>query len=118
MSEVIDIDTHEEEKQRILKAMEFKREKELRDLTSFILDARSKRFYVKKLKDAFPLGESFLGTNDTTTYYNLGKFETYLEFMVELQQAFKLADNEGNTKAKSAILKVVKEWFIPEREEN
>ncbi len=54
-----------------------------------LLGRREGREYVlRQLKRAFPLSGGSLCSNGEATYYNLGKFESYLEMLLDIREAY------------------------------
>ncbi len=55
-----------------------------------LLSIRDGREYVlRQLKRAFPLSGGSLCSSGEATYYNLGKFESYLEMLLDIREAYR-----------------------------
>ncbi len=84
------------------------REREQENMRRLLTNQDGRRYILRQLKRAFPLGGGSLCSEGTGTFYNLGKFESYLEILLDLRQAYQERQNEG----KGLIGEILVAWFF------
>lgn len=84
------------------------REIENENIRRMLTTKIGRQYILRQLKRAFPLGGGSLCTNEQGTYYNLGKFESYLEILLDLREAYWENEDEG----KRYVGEILLSWFF------
>ena len=88
--------------------MKKKEEEENRSLCNLLSSLEGRRYILRQLKRAFPLGGGSLCAGSEGTFYNLGKFESYLEILLDLQQAVGCE----KSKERQYVTDILSAWFF------
>ena len=74
-----------------------------------LIESKSGREYIlRQLKRLFPLGSKPIDRSGQETFYNLGKFESYLELLLDLKEACPA----GDTEFRKYISEILLAWFF------
>ncbi len=77
-------------------------------IRELILSKNGKEYLLRELKRTFPLKNGTLCGSEYETFYNLGKFESYLEILLDLREACSDKDLE----ARKGISEILLAWFF------
>ena len=86
------------------------REQENESIRRLLATKTGREYVLRQLKRAFPLGGGSLCSSEQGTFYNLGKFESYLEILLDLREAFWEHRGEG----RRCVGDILLGWFFDE----
>lgn len=84
------------------------RERENQNIRKMLSTAPGKAYVLRQLKRSFPLDGGSLCASEQGTFYNLGKFESYLEILLDLREAY--WDRDKNEQ--SVVGEILLGWFF------
>ncbi len=84
------------------------REIENQNIRKMLSTPPGKAYILRQLKRSFPLDGGSLCASEQGTFYNLGKFESYLEILLDLREAY--WDKDENERR--VVGEILLGWFF------
>ena len=107
---VVRADAAPEEQGDVREKFAVAREEENENIRRLLATQAGREYVLRQLKRAFPLGGGSLCSSEQGTFYNLGKFESYLEILLDLREAFWQRRREG----RKCVGEILLGWFFDE----